>query len=271
MSQPRNLIINADDLGLSPEVDAGILDCVTAGAVTAVSLMVNPPYEADLAPFVAAGVSLCLHWNLTLGSPVAPAAGVPSLVDNDGRFVPSVDALLARLDPRDAERELRAQLDCFRRIAGREPAQLNFHKHLHAGDERLLEIAVALARETGAPLRAINPAMRDHCRACGVRTTDHFVGDVAPAPYWTEARLREVLATIPPGETELMCHPGRNVRFIAGLTYLAERDTERETFTSPEARMLLAEFRLCGFDIVARHSVADCQSSRDGVAGYEAR
>ncbi|MBI5394767.1 MAG: ChbG/HpnK family deacetylase [Verrucomicrobia bacterium] len=221
MSQPRTLIINADDLGLSPEVDAGILDCVKAGTVTAVSVMVNPPYEADIAPFVAAGVSICLHWNL-----------VP---------------LPAQFDPGDAERELRAQLDRFRQITGREPAQLNFHKHLHARDGRLLEIALKLARETGASLRAINPAMREHCRACGVRTTDHFVGDVVPAPYWTEVRLREVLATLPPGETELMCHPGKNVGPIGGLFYLAERDTERVTFTSPATAALIGGLQLRGF------------------------
>lgn len=212
MSQPRILVINADDLGLSPEVDAGILDCVKAGTVTAVSLMVNTLHTPDLAPFVDAGISLCLH-----------AANTAT------------------------EDELRAQLDRFRKLTGSEPAQLNFHKHLHARDGRLMEVALALARETGAPLRAVNPAMRDRCRACGVRTSDHFVGDVAQEPYWTEARVREVLATLPPGETELMCHPGKNVGPIAGLFYLAQRDTERATFTSPATAALLGGFQLRGF------------------------
>jgi hypothetical protein len=222
MIQPRILIINADDLGLSPEVDAGILDCVRAGTVTAVSLMVNTPRLPDLAPFVEAGVSICLHWDLV--------------------------TLPAQCDPRDPEREMRAQLERFRQITGREPAQLNFHKHLHAYEERLLDMALKLARETGTPLRAINPAMRDACRSAGVATTDHFTGSTRPAPYWTLERLREVLATVPAGTTELMCHPGRDVKPIAGLRYLAERDVERATLTSPEAAGLIAGFRLRGFE-----------------------
>ena len=37
-----------------------------------------------------------------------------------------------------------------------------------------------------------------------------------------------------------MCHPGYASPPIHGLWYLPERETERQTFLSPEARRLLA-------------------------------
>lgn len=227
----RHLIVNADDVGLCPEVDAGVLETVRAGAVTAASIFVNPPHRADVESFLDAGVSLCLHWNLNHGRPVS---GAPSFAD--------------ALEPDEAERELRAQLDLFHRLTGREPAQLNFHKHLHARDDRVLQIGIAVALERGIPLRAVNPAMRDLLRRRGVRTTDFFIGDTRPAPYWTVARMREILPAVAEGATELMCHPGRGVKPIAGLRYLAERDAEREALASAEGLSLLADFNLRGFD-----------------------
>lgn len=244
----RWLIVVADDLGLSPEVDAGILETVRAGTVTTADLFVNPPYAADLEPFLAAGVALGLHLNLTHGSPCSDPGEAPSLVDAEGRFLARREEALARLTAADAELELRRQLERFRDLTGQDPCHISLHKHLHAHDERILHLAAALARECGAPLRSVDTATRAACRATGTRTNDHFLGEVRPAPYWTLDRLRQAAATPADGLTELMCHPGRNVKPIPGLWYLAERDTERETFCSPEARTLLAAWHCvpCG-------------------------
>jgi predicted glycoside hydrolase/deacetylase ChbG (UPF0249 family) len=194
--------------------------------------------------FVAAGVALGLHLNLTHGSPCSSPAAVPSLVDAAGRFFARREDLVARLNPADAERELRQQVARFRDVVGRAPCHLSLHKHIHAHDARLLRLAATLARECDAPLRSMDAATRDACRAQGALTNDQFLGEVRPAPYWTPARLREQLATVADGVTELMCHPGRDVKPIPGLWYLAERDTERETFCAPEARALLSARRL---------------------------
>jgi predicted glycoside hydrolase/deacetylase ChbG (UPF0249 family) len=238
------LIVVADDLGLSPEVDAGILETIQAGTVTTADLLVNPPYSADTGRIVAAGAALGLHWNLTHGSPCADPREVPSLVDAAGRFLSRREELLARLSRADAERELRRQLECFHERVGRPPCHLSLHKHLHAHDAGLLRLVATLARECGVPLRSVDAGTRAACRALGILTNDYSLGEVHPAPYWTLARLCELAATAAEGVTELMCHPGREVKPIPGLWYLAERDTERETFSAPEARELLSAWRL---------------------------
>ena len=238
------LIVVADDLGISPEVDAGILDAVRAGAVTTADMFVNPPFEASPSPVAMAGASLGLHLNLTHGRPCAAASDVPSLVDHAGRFLGSRDALLDRLDPDDARREWQWQLRRFQERVGHVPRHVSVHKQLHREDARLLALAAELAVQCGAPLRTLDPVMRDACRAMGARTADGFLGDVRPAPFWTLARLREQLAAIHTGTTELMCHPGRNMKPIEDIWYIAERDVERESLCSPEARALLSRFRL---------------------------
>ncbi len=243
MNRPT-LIVVADDFGLSPEVDAGILDAVQAGAVTTVDMFVNPPCRPDPGAIEATGAALGLHLNLTHGAPCSAPSDVPSLVDSARRFPGQRDALFPRLVASQARHEWLRQLDRFRELAGHEPRHLSVHKHLHRDDLRLFALAAELAHRCGASLRTLTPAMRDACRACGALTTDHFIGDVRPAPYWTPARLREKLATLEDGTTELMCHPGRGVKPIAHLWYLGERDVERETFCSPETRTLLARLRL---------------------------
>jgi predicted glycoside hydrolase/deacetylase ChbG (UPF0249 family) len=81
--------------------------------------------------------------------------------------------------------------------------------------------------------------MRAVLRGRGVRTTDHFVGDAGQEPYWTRARFEEAVASLAPGTTELMCHPGYSPTHVQS-SYAAQRVVELETLTSPEARAALA-------------------------------
>jgi predicted glycoside hydrolase/deacetylase ChbG (UPF0249 family) len=243
MSKPT-LIVVADDWGLSPAVDAGILETVRYGTVTTVDVFVTPLFTTDPQPIEAAGASLGLHLNLTHGCPCSAASEVPSLTDGAGRFFGRREELLARANMEEVAREWQRQVEHFRERVGRLPCHVSVHKQLHREDPRLFALAAEVAKHCGAPLRTLDPAMRDTCRALGSLTTDGFMGEVRPAPYWTLPRLHEQIEGIVPGITELMCHPGKGVQPIEGFWYLAERDVERETFCSPEARALLATVQL---------------------------
>src|SRR5947207_15860794 len=48
----RQLLVNADDFGLSPGVDRGILEAHSAGLVTSTSVMANLPAAGDAALLV---------------------------------------------------------------------------------------------------------------------------------------------------------------------------------------------------------------------------
>jgi len=242
----RFLVVNADDVGLCPGVNRGTLDAVHAGTVTSISVFVGPDFHVDFRPYTEAGVSVGLHLNLTLGEPCTPFQEIPSLVDRAGRFIHDRETLFSRVKWADAEREMSSQIDLFRTLAGRNPSHLDTHKHLHALNPGLFHVVSRLARELNVPLRARDDEGRDDCRRAGVRSTDCFLGDVRPAPYWTVRRLEEQLAQVPVGTTELMCHLGIDMEEIPGLWYLHERETETETFCSERAKFILSALALTG-------------------------
>lgn len=242
----RFLIINADDAGLHPDIDAGILDAARAGTVTSVSLFVNGLYTFEIGAFLDSGVSLGLHFNLTIGH---PCQGLPpsSLIGKNGAFFPDGHGRVDGFDEDDIRREIEAQFKRFREIAGSAPSHLDSHKHLHRRSETILGIMMEMAGEYRIPLRCQTDTMRQHCRGGGVATPDRFIGGVDPAPYWTVERIRKELAGLPPGITEMMCHPGRKTGPIEGLRYVAEREAEREALISSEIKDLLAGIRLTNF------------------------
>ena len=242
----KYLIINADDGGLSPETDEGILDTIRSGVVTSISLLINPPFCAHIKAFTQSGVSMGLHLNLTLGQPCTPSPG-PPLVDQDGRFHSNGYKNPLVFDGASVKAEFLNQLDQFRNLTGADPSHLDVHKHLHRRSMVILSVVMEIAAELSIPVRCLDETMRAVCRAAGVMATDQFLGDVAPAPYWTLDRLKTELDRLPHGITELMCHPANGMRPMEGLTYVAERDEERKTLSSPEAKELLAPFRLVNF------------------------
>jgi predicted glycoside hydrolase/deacetylase ChbG (UPF0249 family) len=259
----KYLIVNADDAGLSPEVDRGIAEVIEAGVVTSLSLLVNPPFPAALQTMAGRGVSIGLHLNLTLGYPCSPSPP-PALVDPDGRFRRDGCTNPAVFEATPVRTEFLCQLRRFRELTGCEPTHLDVHKHLHSRSTAILSAAMEIATALTIPLRCPDGAMRRACRSAGIITTDLFIGDVVPSPYWTPERLKSVLNRIPGGITEMMCHPGKDMKPMEGVAYVEERDTERRTLTSPEAKQSFAPFRLAGF------SRAPFEKSPAGKAASEA-
>ncbi len=242
----RFLIINADDAGLHPGIDAGILDAARAGTVTSASLFVNGPYAFDIGAFLDSGVSLGLHFNLTIGYPCSNPPP-SSLTDKKGVFFPDGHGQAGSFNEDDIRREIKAQFKRFREIVGSAPSHLDAHKHLHRRNNTIFGIMMEMAGEYRIPLRCPTDKMRQRCRVSGVATSDRFIGGVDPAPYWTVERVKNELADLPAGITEMMCHPGRRTGPIEGLRYVAEREAEREAFLSGETKKLLEGIRLTNF------------------------
>lgn len=133
---PR-LIVNADDLGLAPSIDAAIFEGHDRGIVTSASLMATgASFERAVAgvlarPRLGCGVHLVLHDD----APVLPPSRVPSLVGANGRLKPLREALRGLLfgasEPSEIEAEYAAQIERVR-DAGIAPSHLDSHCHLHA-------------------------------------------------------------------------------------------------------------------------------------------
>ncbi|MFI5279538.1 MAG: carbohydrate deacetylase [Gemmatimonadales bacterium] len=273
----RRLVVNADDLGLSILVNEGIEEAVRAGAVTSASLMVNTPGFDDavrrahaLGPKLGVG----LHFNLTTGASVAPAASVPSLVDGAGRFL-SLKALLQRalgggVRAQDVRVEAEAQFARLR-AAGIAPTHADSHRHVHAFPAMRGALAAAAA-VAGVRFvrRPIEPLWARPRGAAGVMKRALLAAAWAapsagprPVPGTTSFRgiallgspsfetdLVELLDNLPDGSTELMVHPGKNDPSVAAWDpYIAERAVELAALLSApvQARLARADLALTRF------------------------
>jgi predicted glycoside hydrolase/deacetylase ChbG (UPF0249 family) len=242
----RVLIVNADDLGMSPTVNAGVITAVEEGIATSCSLMVPCPGAAQAMrmlrerPHVPFGIHLTLvrdhpddRW-----APVTPAREVPTLVEADGLLPRSgrIGQLLARAGIDEVEREFRAQLD-IALAAGLHPTHLDFHSIADGGRGDVLDLTVAIAAEHGLAVRVWLEPGRRRARRAGRPVVDHpFLDSTRLDPESKPDRYAELLRAMPPGLTEWAVHPAS-----------ADREGERgrradlEFLVSPRARELVAE------------------------------
>ncbi len=242
------LIVNADDLGYTERVSAGILRAHREGIVTAATLMTNAPDSESAAKLARATPSLDVgvHLVLTFDRPLADVASVRSLVDSDGKFFRPKQLLQCDIDRNEALAEYRAQYERARELLGREPTHLDTHHWVH--DHPALEWAIGeLARETGAAARIHSDAQRDRLRARGVRTPDHFAREFqyeGKVDVESLLALLERLATLA-GVTELMCHPGEaDASMVRRSGYARERATELATLSDPRVRAKVQDLRI---------------------------
>lgn len=238
----RRLIVNADDLGLTPAVNDGIFNAHDHGILTSASLFANAP--ATVGAIERAGsrpaLGIGVHLALVDGAPMLPPGRVPTLIAHDERFHSSwrpfiVACLQGKVALAEVEQELAAQVDRVH-SAGSRLTHLDMHKHVH-GYPPIFEIVVRLAKRFGIPTVRIpyerwspvygdetqrrtarrqsllNVAMlpwarRDRAIAdkYGVKSPD-FIGRIHTGVLSLES-VAEPLRRLRPGVTELMVHPG---------------------------------------------------------------
>lgn len=239
MSDAKYLIVNADDFGRSPGVNRGIVESHEHGIVTSASLMVRWPAAVEAAEYARTHPRMSVGLHLDLGEWVYCDSNWTLLYQ-----VVAPDDLFA------VRQEVSRQLAAFRNLVGREPSHIDSHQHVHR-TEVVQRVALESADQLGIPLRECN---RD-VRYCG-----RFYGQTDEGcayPKWISVdALISLLAELPPGITELGCHPGEGQDMDS--IYLAEREQEVKTLCDPRTHSALAELGicLCSFNDVTALSAA---------------
>jgi predicted glycoside hydrolase/deacetylase ChbG (UPF0249 family) len=154
-TQPRLLIVNADDYGLTEQVSRGILRGHRDGIITSTSCLALAPGFATSGKWLLEEEGLGVGVHLaTVGEdpPLLGAKEVPTLVDRQGRLPTSWRVFLARatagrIDAADLAREFRAQLEAVRQL-GIDVTHLDTHQHLHLWP-LVREVVLDLAVEAG--------------------------------------------------------------------------------------------------------------------------
>lgn len=138
MCLQKQLIITADDYGMSKGVNRAIEACVRSGVVTSLNVMMNMDFCGDAVLFKkeAIDASFGIHFNLTTGKSVLEKSEVPTLVDDNGFFYPLGEfrrrSKDGRIDKKDIVKELTAQFDKYKSTLG-QPDYWCSHEHVHAG------------------------------------------------------------------------------------------------------------------------------------------
>jgi len=147
----KQVIINADDFGLSRGINLGIIRAHTEGIVTSTSAVVNGNFFDEGVDLLKKTPSLGtgIHLNLTLGKPLLPKNLCKTLIDSDGcfssysRFIRRV--LLKRIDPGEIKKELQKQIERFLET-GLSCSHIDTHKHI-GYIPLVLDIILELAEE----------------------------------------------------------------------------------------------------------------------------
>jgi chitin disaccharide deacetylase len=217
MRPKRHLIVNADDFGRSPGVNQGIIAAYEGGIVTSASMMVRWPAAAEAAAYSRAHPALSLGLHFDFGE----------WVYQRGSWIP-VYKIASTDDLTAVAQEATRQLSAFRRLMGCDPTHLDSHQHAHR-QEPVHSVLIGFARKLAIPLRHYCPRIG----YCG-----SFYGQTAqglPLPGAISVdTLLGILSALPPGITELACHPGVGEDLESG--YREERAQEVKALCDSRVR-----------------------------------
>jgi hopanoid biosynthesis associated protein HpnK len=237
----KQIIVNADDFGLSSGVNRAVIGAWEAGILTSASLMVggNACDEAVAFARENPGLQVGLHLTLVQGRGVADHPGLPSLVDSEGNFTDDPVAAGMRyffLKPlrRQLRREIEAQICRFLDTGlplSHIDGHLNIHMHpavfgilrelmpkygissFRLTRERLLRnLAIDRRRVLGKGVDAfIFGRLARFCRPdldrLGIAYADEVKG-LLNSGSMTEEYLLQALDSLQDGVTEIYFHPG---------------------------------------------------------------
>ncbi|AEM87189.1 polysaccharide deacetylase family protein [Streptomyces violaceusniger] len=250
----RLLIVNCDDFGMYPAINAAVIESIEEGIASSCSLMVPCPAAPQAMKLLGRRPRIPFGIHLTLvcempdyrWGPIAARERVPSVLDPEGELFPPTlagrAALLgqARLD--EIEFEFRAQINAVA-DAGLTPTHLDFHCLADGGREDILDLTVGLAAEYGLAVRVWLEPARQRMRHRGLPVTDNdFLDSFSLAIEGKAARYVQMLRDLPAGLNEWAVHPSvGNQDSQAVDDGWRVRRTDYEFLISPQAREILQQ------------------------------
>lgn len=233
----RYLIINADDFGMSQEVNEGIKRGIEAGVITSVSVMMNMPYSDDAITFLQKHpeVSVGLHFNITEGSPTLKPKQITTLIREDNSYF-HWSSLLIKLVLRQCSMEEvnRALINQYRRLksTGLKITHIDSHHHIHLFPSIFNGVVNFAHQEKVAALRSrrfnlwsLSNSIRKgvlpkQCLILSVCLFNNFfsknsldlsgvnsIYDLNWDTHLTEEKFLKIIRNLSAGVTEIICHP----------------------------------------------------------------
>jgi predicted glycoside hydrolase/deacetylase ChbG (UPF0249 family) len=234
MNSHRQLIVNADDFGLSAEVNSGIIAAHEYGIVTSASLMVRERAAVAAAAYVGAHSRLSLGLHVDLGE----------WTFRNGAWEERY-RVVSLSDSAAVEAEITRQLDAFYALVGAAPTHLDSHQHSHRNGPAQQTLA-ALGTKLNIPVRHFSPKIA----YCGDFYGQDSEGRSYPELITPDA-LISLLSHLQHDVTELGCHPGHAAP--ANTMYGKERCVEVSTLCDPRVRSAAVAL---GIELISFHDLS---------------
>lgn len=216
----RNIIINADDFGLSKEVNLAIIKLLKANKIQRTTLMVNMPYALDayeMAKEFGLLDKVGLHINLTDGVPLSKSIKSTRFCQNGILNHQEVERgtriYIRRSEAFAVRAEVKAQFERFKELFGYYPKHVDSHRHIH-NYLPFLFIIIKLSRTLGVESMRIPINLYDkkeasfakiqykwfviHLVKTFFQTTDYMGAYLEYKKYFSGSEL---------GTIEIMVHP----------------------------------------------------------------
>jgi hopanoid biosynthesis associated protein HpnK len=235
----RQLIINADDFGITESVNIGIIQGHVTGVISSTTIMPcgNAFEHAVALALTNKELGIGVHLTLVGENPICDPMTIQSLVDNEGCLSPQYPRFLLRyclgqIQLDDIRKELTAQVqkvvDC-----GISITHLDSHQHMHIVPG-IIDITIEIAKKFGiqkiripaepysflggypfstvrviarAGLTFLAQLARRKLKKQGFAAPEHFFGMLAGGNM-REEFLLHIIDTLPDGTSEIMMHPG---------------------------------------------------------------
>lgn len=221
----KNLIVTADDLGLTQSINEGIAKACSEGVVTAASVIAAGNAFSDAVrvikglPFKGIGAHLAL-------TEIKPLLSTSRFIrDHNSLFF---NILFGKINKESIYAELKAQLELIK-ANGLTITHINSHEHIHMIPS-VLEIFIRLAKEYSIPIirfprgdrppRALSMKenyksfileyfagmMKKKLEDSELAYTDYFMG-LLDAGRLDIEKIKTMLGSVKEGVTEIVTHP----------------------------------------------------------------
>ncbi|KTD74706.1 ChbG/HpnK family deacetylase [Legionella waltersii] len=263
MTYPKNILLCADDFGLSEGVSQGIIQLVQLQRISVASCMANSPYFAEQSKYLSNlhdHAKFGLHFNLTEGAFLSASTSIGY----------SLQTLLFKaharmLDVQFIAKELRAQFECYVDLVGKFPSFIDGHQHVHQFPqirEVLLQFYEEKLKGSGVYIRSTYPAVNLAKYSLKTKVLAFTGGKILQSKlkkgfiphnqcfagiydFSEQANYRNLFRqwlAAAPDDTLIMCHPAQDSSGV--VEHATTRKHEFDYFTSDDFLNDCAEFQI---------------------------
>ncbi len=233
------LIVNADDFGVSPAVNYGILHCFKEGIVTSTTLLVNQEgFEHAVSLHKQYNIPTGIHLTLTFGKPILKNS--ITLADENGNFHKQTFFWnnVQNYNKEEIKKEFIAQIEKALKN-GVKISHLDSHHHVHTSDY-IKEIFFEVAKMYNFPFRP-KREWNNSFSILGKEERLHFNDSFFDKGASLE-NIKDILNKYEGKTLELMCHPSFGDNILKNnSSYFDKRFDELSILTSTELKKFISD------------------------------